>query len=71
MYMAHYKVCPKDILVAAHGIKAIVRHSEGSKYLKRMPKRSQPTILTPCAFNDPKTFKTMAVESSQANSLIS
>ena len=63
--MAHYKVCPKDILVAAHGI------NEGSKYLKRMPKRSQPTILTPCEFNDPKTFKTMAVESSQANSLIS
>ena len=58
---------PKDILVAAHGIKAIVRHSEGSEYLKRMPKRSQPNTLTPCTFNDPKTVKIMAVESLQAN----
>ena len=32
-YMAHCNVCVKDISIAAHGIKAILRHSEGSKHL--------------------------------------
>ena len=54
-YMALCKVCSKDISVAAHSIKAIVRHSEGSKHLEGMPKMSQPTIITSCASSDSKT----------------
>ena len=67
--MAPCKVCSKDIPVAAHGIKAIVRHSGRSKHLKKMPKTSQPSILAPYASNNPKTVETMPIESSEAKSI--
>ena len=67
--MARCKVCSKDISIVAHGIKAIVKHSEGSKHLERIRKKSQPTILTSCASNDPETVETMLVELSQAKSI--
>ena len=63
------KVCSKDISIAVCGIKVIVRHSEGSKHLERMPKASQSTILTSCASNDLKTVEAMTIESSQAKSI--
>ena len=67
--MTPCKVCSEDIPIAAHGIKAIVRHSGRSKHLKKMPKTSQPSILASYATNNPKTVETMSIESSQAKSI--